>query len=160
MELSSEIITVLMFTAVLVGVLTGYPLGLVMGIIAVAVGYMVWGSAVGDVIYPRMFHTLTNYILLAIPCFIFMGTMLERTGIAERVYDALYIWLGGLKGGLAIVTIMIGAIMAACLGIVSASVAMLGIVALPSMIKHGYDKSLASGSVCAAGCLGISFSYD
>jgi tripartite ATP-independent transporter DctM subunit len=84
-----------------------------------------------------------------------MGVMLERSGITERLYDVLYLWLGGLRGGLAIVTVLIGTIMAACVGIIAASVTMLALVALPSMIKRGYSKSLAAGSICAGGTLGI-----
>ena len=81
--------------------------------------------------------------------------MLEHSGIAEKMYDALYLWLGGLRGGLAIITVLIGTIMAACVGIIAASITMLALVALPAMTKRGYDKSLASGSVVAGGCLGI-----
>jgi len=84
-----------------------------------------------------------------------MGLMLERSGMAERLYDVLYIWFGGLRGGLAVVTILIGTIMAACVGIITASVTMLTLIALPSMLKRGYSKDLATGSICAGGCLGI-----
>jgi tripartite ATP-independent transporter DctM subunit len=96
-----------------------------------------------------------NYPLLAAPLFIFMGLMLERSGIAERLYNALYVWMGGLRGGLAIVTVLIGTIMAACVGIIAASITMLAVVALPSMVRRGYNRSLASGSICAGGTLGI-----
>lgn len=84
-----------------------------------------------------------------------MGMMLERSGIAERMYDALYLWLGGFRGGLAIATVLIGTILAACVGIIAASITMLSIVAVPHMIKRGYSKSLATGSACAGGTLGI-----
>jgi len=84
-----------------------------------------------------------------------MGSMLERTGITERLYGALYLWLSGFGGGLAVTTVLIGTIMAACVGIVGASVTMLTLVALPSMLKRGYDKSLAAGSCAAGGTLGI-----
>jgi len=117
---------------------------------------MRFGLNVGEVLYPRAVSgVLMNYPLLAAPLFIFMGLMLERSGIAERLYNALYTWLGGLRGGLAIVTVLIGTIMAACVGIIAASITMLAVVALPSMVKRGYDKSLASGSICAGGTLGI-----
>ena len=84
-----------------------------------------------------------------------MGIMLERSGIAGKMYDVLYLWLGGLRGGLAITTVLVGTIIAACVGIITASVSMLALVALPSMIRRDYDKALASGSVCAGGTLGI-----
>ncbi|MBA7681516.1 C4-dicarboxylate TRAP transporter large permease protein DctM [subsurface metagenome] len=80
--------------------------------------------------------------------------MLQRSGIAERMYSALYVWLSGFRGGLAIITVLIGTILAACVGVIGASVSMLSLMALPAMLKRGYSKSLASGSVCAGGTLG------
>jgi len=154
-EISPEVITVMMLGGVLVGVLTGFPLAIVIGAIALAAGYVVWGADVGLVFYKRLYDMVTSYILVACPLFIFMGNMLERSGITEKLYEALYLWLGGFRGGLAITTVLIGTIMAACVGIITASVTMLSLIALPSMIKRGYSKSLASGSVCAGGILGI-----
>jgi tripartite ATP-independent transporter DctM subunit len=108
-----------------------------------------------ELLYARMFDLLTTYILLAVPLFIYMGNMLERSGVTERMYDALYEWLGGFKGGLAVTTVVIGTILAACVGVIAASVTMLALIALPSMIKKGYSRALASGVVCASGTLGI-----
>ncbi len=154
-ELSPEIITILMMGGILVGVLTGYPLAVVIGAVALIVGYAVFGNQIGDMLYQRAFALLTNYILLAGPLFIFMGLMLERSGITEGLYDALYLWLGGFRGGLAIITVLIGTIMAATVGIIAASITMLTLVALPSMLKRGYSKSLSTGAICAGGTLGI-----
>ena len=155
-DVSLEAITIIMLGGVLVGVLTGYPLGIVVGALGLIVGYLEWGSAIGALLYNRAVEgILLNYVLLAIPLFVFMGLMLERSGIAERLYDALYLWLGGLRGGLAISTVIIGTIMAATVGIITASVTMLTLVALPAMVKRDYRKSLAGGSVCAGGTLGI-----
>jgi len=113
-DLSPEVITYVMMGAVLVGVLTGYPLGIVVGSIALIMGYFVFGASVVEVIYSRLYGIVTNYIILAAPLFIFMGGMLERSGITEKLYEVLYMWLGGLRGGLAIVTVLIGTILAAC----------------------------------------------
>jgi len=154
-ELSPEIFTILMLGGLLIGVLTGFPLAIVIGIIALIFGYFIWGENVAQLIYGRIFMILVNYIVLAVPLFVFMGVMLERSGITERLYDALYLWLGGFRGGLAIATVLIGTILAACVGIIAASVTMLSIIAVPSMIKRGYAKSLASGATCAGGTLGI-----
>jgi len=155
-DLSPELITILMLGGVLAGVLSGYPLAIVIGALGLFFGFLEFGTNVGEVLYPRTIGgILLNYPLLAAPLFIFMGLMLERSGIAERLYDALYLWLSGLRGGLAIVTVLIGTIMAACVGIIAASITMLAVVALPSMMKRSYDKSLASGSICAGGTLGI-----
>lgn len=155
-SLTPEVVVIVMLGGVLVGVLTGFPLAIVIGAIALIVGYPIYGERVGEILYQRAFSgILMNYTLLAVPMFVFMGLMLERSGITESLYDVLYLWLGGLRGGLAIVTVLIGTIMAACVGIIAASVSMLALVALPSMIRRGYSKSLASGSVCAGGTLGI-----
>jgi len=155
-DISPELIAILMLGGVLVGVMTGYPLAIVIGFLGLIFGFLRFGFNVGEVLYPRAVSgVLMNYPLLAAPLFIFMGLMLERSGIAERLYDALYVWLGGLRGGLAIVTVLIGTIMAACVGIIAASITMLAVVALPSMVRRGYDKSLAAGSICAGGTLGI-----
>jgi tripartite ATP-independent transporter DctM subunit len=92
---------------------------------------------------------------MAVPLFVFMGNMLEKSGIAERMYDAVYVWFGKFRGGLAITSVLIGTIMAACVGIIAASVTMLTLVALPAMMKRNYDKGLATGAICAGGTLGI-----
>jgi len=153
--LSPELLTLVMMGGILVGVLTGYPIGIVIGALAMVVGFFQFGTAIGQIIYPRVFSLMINYTILAVPMFVFMGAMLERSGITEKLFDALYLWLGGLRGGLAIVTVLVGTIMAACVGIIAASITMLTMVALPAMLKRGYDKSLATGAICAGGCLGI-----
>lgn len=154
-DISPEVITILMFAGILVGVLSGYPLAIPIGATALIVGYLTMGSAVFDILESRLFSLIRNIVILAAPLFVFMGVMLERSGIAERMYDALYMWLSGLRGGLAVITVLIGTILAATVGIIGASVTMLALVALPAMIKRGYSKSLASGAVCAGGTLGI-----
>ena len=154
-QLSPETITIIMFGGVLVGVLSGYYLAAIIAGVALIVGYLTWGTPVTQLFYTRMWELVRNYVLLAVPLFILMGLMLEHSGIAERMYDALYLWLGELRGGLAISTMLIGTILAACVGVVGASVTMLALIGLPAMIRRGYDKSLASGTVCAGGTLGI-----
>ncbi|HEY82670.1 MAG TPA: TRAP transporter large permease subunit [Dehalococcoidia bacterium] len=154
-ELSPEIITVLMLGGLLIGVLTGFPVAFVIGAVALPFGFLIWGDTVAQLLYGRIFMIVKNYILLAVPLFVFMGLMLERSGITEKLYDALYLWLGGFRGGLAITTVLIGTILAACVGIIAASVTMLSIIAVPHMVKRGYSKSLASGATCAGGTLGI-----
>ncbi len=154
-DLSPELVTIIMMGGVFLGVLTGYPLGFIVGALALAVGYTIFGGQVVDVIYSRIYGIMTNYIILAVPLFVFMGVMLERSGIAEKLYDALYVWLGGFRGGLAIVTVLMGTILAATVGIIAASITMLTLVALPSMMKRGYSKSIATGAITSGGCLGI-----
>jgi len=155
-DISQETIAIILLVGVLFGVITGFPLAPAIAGIALIVGYFTWGGPqVTSLFYSRMWGLIRSYVILAAPLFIFMGIMLERSGIAERLYDALYLWLGGFRGGLAITTVLIGTVLAACVGIIGASVTMLALVALPAMVKRGYDKALASGSVCAGGTLGI-----
>ncbi len=154
-ELSPEIVTAIMLGCVVFGgVLLGYPFAITVGAIALIMGYLLLGANAFNLIYMRIYDLTSSYIILAVPLFIFMGNMLEQTGIAEKMYAALYIWLGSLRGGLAVITVLIGAILAACVGIVGASVTMLSIIALPAMLNRGYDKSLATGAVAAGGTLG------
>jgi len=154
-DISTEMITILMIAAILLGVLTGFHLGIMIGGVGLIFGYIVFGTAVFELLYSRLFDMINHYVFAAVPLFIFMGLMLERSGVTDRMYEALYVWLGGFRGGLAIITVLIGTIMATCVGVIAASIAMLALVGLPSMIKRGYSKSLASASVCAGGCLGI-----
>ncbi|MFH1016183.1 MAG: TRAP transporter large permease subunit [Chloroflexota bacterium] len=154
-NISPELVTVIMMGGILIGLLTGFPVAFVFGTVGIGVGFLFFGARVGEVIYTRMYGMMTEYILLALPLFVFMGIMLENTGITEKLYEALYLWLGGLRGGLAIITILIGTILAATVGIIAASITMLAVVGIPTMMKRGYDRSLAAGSVCAGGVLGI-----
>ncbi len=154
--LSPEIITFLMLGGVLVLVLTGFPIGLVIGSVAFLVGTLIFGPKITfNILYSRLYELTLNYPYLAVPLFTFMGVILENSGIAEDLYEALYEWLSGFRGGLAVVTIIVGTILAACLGTITASVTILTLIALAPMVKRGYDKSIASGSIVAAGTLGI-----
>lgn len=154
-SISPELLTALMIGGVFIGVFTGFPLGFIVGALALFVGYFVFGPSVVDVIYGRIYGIITEYVILAVPLFVFMGVMLERSGISEKLFDALYLWLGGFRGGLAIITVLMGTIIAATVGIIAASITMLTLVGLPAMIKRGYSKSLATGAITAGGCLGI-----
>jgi len=154
-ELTPEIVVIAMVGGLLVGVMLGYPISFALGGTALIVGFLTWGSSVLGIIYDRTIGIMANYTFVAAPLFIFMGLVLEKSGIANKLYSALHLCLGGFRGGLAIATILIGTVMAACVGIIAASVIMLGIVALPAMVERGYSKDVASGAVCAGGVLGI-----
>lgn len=153
--ISPEIVTIGMFAALLLGVLTGFPLAIPIGGVGVITGYLLFGPNAFDLIYSRLYAILTDYGFMAVPLFVFMGNMLEKSGIAEKMYDAVYVWFGKFRGGLAITSVLIGTIMAACVGIIAASITMLTLVALPAMMKRNYDKGLATGAICAGGTLGI-----
>ena len=155
-SISPEVVAVLMLGGIFVGVLLGFPLALSVGGVGIVIGLLLFGPTIGsELYYGRFYHGLENYVLLAVPMFIFMGTMLEHSGVAEGMYDALYLSFGGLRGGLAVTTVVIGTVLAACVGIIGASVTMLALIALPAMINRGYDKSLAAGAVAGGGSLGI-----
>ncbi len=154
-NLSPEMVLILMIGGLVVGVASGFPLAIPIGTVTMVVGYLAFGSAVLPLIYVQTFAMLHNYVLLAIPLFVFMGVVLEYSGIANRLYDAFFLLLSGLRGGLAIITVLLGTLLAACVGVITASVTVLTNLALPAMIKHGYSRSLAAGAVCAGGTLGI-----
>jgi len=154
-EVTPEIVVVIMLGGLLIGIFSGFPLAYIVGFLGLVMGIFVWREQVAEMLYLRVVSLMLTYQLLAIPLFVYMGEMLERSGIIEKLYDALYLWLGGLRGGLGIVTIVVGTVMAATVGVISASVTMLTLIALPSMIKRGYSKSLAGGTCVAGGVLGI-----
>ena len=156
MELSPELVTIIMLGGVLVFVMTGFPLAYVIGAIGVVMGIFLCGlGGVGEIFVLRTYRLMSNYVLFAVPLFVFMGSMLERSGIIEKLYATLYLWLGGFRGGLAVVTVLVGTVMAATVGVITASVTLLTLIALPSMIKRGYSKSFASAACVSGGVLGI-----
>ena len=154
-DLSPEIYLLIFVVSIMIGILAGYNVALVIGGVGAIVGYLTMGPLVAVLIDMRISAMLLNYEMIAIPLFTFMGAILAHSGIADRLYGSLHLLLGGLRGGLAIGTILLGTLLAACLGIVQASVSMLAVVALKPMLRRGYAKDLASGSVCAGGTLGI-----
>lgn len=154
-EMSSELVVIVMFGAAGIGIILGYPLTFILGGVGMVVGVAVLGLPVFNLFHLRILSFLSNYILLAVPLFVFMGVMVERSGAADRLYGGLYLWLGGLRGGLAIGTILMGTILAACVGVIAASVTMIGLIAIPSMLQRGYNKEIVAGSTCAGGTLGI-----
>ncbi len=153
--MSPEMVTIAMVAGVLVGIATGYPLGLVLGGVAMVVGVVAWGPSVFELFYSRLYGVVTEYTFIAVPLFIFMGIMVESSGVADKVFGALHLWLGGFRGGLAIATVLLGTVLAACVGVIAASVTMLGLIALPAMLSRGYSKELSAGASCAGGTLGI-----
>jgi len=155
-ELSAEVVTFLMLGGVFGLVLTGFPIAFVIGSVAFIVGILIFGPDITyHILYSRFYGLSLNYPYLAVPLFTFMGVILQHSGITKELYDSLYEALGDLKGGLAIVTVIFGTILATCLGVIAASVTILTLIALKPMISRGYDRSLAAGSIVASGTLGI-----
>ena len=153
--ISPETAVLIMFGAAILLIMLGFPLVFVLGGIAVLVGIATMGPGVLTMFRLRIWGMMTNYTLLAVPLFVFMGIMVEKSGAAERLFSALHLVFGSLRGGLAVATIMMGTILAACVGVIAASVIMIGIIAVPSMLRRGYSKELTCGAVCAGGTLGI-----
>lgn len=143
-----------MFLPVIILLMLGYPIGYVLGGVGIITGLIFWGPEVFQILAHRFFMLQWNFILIAVPLFVLMGCVLERSGVAEKLYGAFHIWMGSLRGGLALATVFVCTIMAAATGIVAASVTMMGLLALPQMLKRGYNTELAAGTVMAAGTLG------
>jgi tripartite ATP-independent transporter DctM subunit len=144
-----------MLIGLIVAIFTGFPLALAVGSIGIFMGLLTRGLSAVDITYYQVFSKIHSYTLLAVPMFVFMGSILEASGMAEKMFQALFVVLGRLRGGLALSTVVVGTVIATCVGVISASVSMLTLVALPAMIRRGYSKSLASGTVAASGTLGI-----
>jgi len=154
--MSAQLVAVLMLGGVLTLVLSGFPIAFVIGSVAFFVGLAVFGpTTTFHILYSRFYGLSLNYPYLAVPLFTFMGVILQHSGITRDLYTSLYEALGRLKGGLLVVTIVFGTVLAACLGVIAASVTILTLIALGPMVERGYDRSLASGSIVAAGTLGI-----
>lgn len=143
-----------MFAALFVLVFAGLPVAFSLIIVAVGFGYMVFGDLIFLQLYGPLLQTASNFVLAAIPLFIFMGAVLERSGIAKRLFYALQLWLGGFPGGLALSTIAMCAIFAAASGVVGAVEIVVGLMAIPAMMKAGYKNDLIAGTICAGGSLG------
>ena len=151
----SEISPLWMLVPLIFFVLLGHPVGFVLAWVGLVFGFFFWGPQFLPIIVSRFFDFQTNYVLVAIPLFVFMGNILERSGVADGLYEALNQFLGRVKGGLALATIIVATVFAATTGVVSASTTSVGLLALPAMTKRGYDHKLASGTVMAGGCLGM-----
>jgi tripartite ATP-independent transporter DctM subunit len=150
----SEYTPLLMFPCMIISVFAGFPVAFCLMGIALIFGILGFGSGLPPMLIRRVYGVADNYVLAAVPLFIFMGTMLERSGIAKKLFEAISIWTGHLKGGLAIATILMCTIIAACTGIIGASEVMVGVMAIPAMLKRNYNHPLICGTICAGGALG------
>ena len=153
--MSPEIIVSVMFGSLIFAIIVlGAHLGFVLAIIAMAVGLMIWPGAL-NVIVIRVFSIMTNYVIIAVPMFIFMGTMLEKAGFAEDLYAGIDVIFGRMRGGLAVGTVVLSTAIAMCTGVVAAAIGTAGVMGLGPMLKRGYDKGLTCGCIAAGGTLGI-----
>lgn len=153
--MSETAITILMFSGLLVGLFMGHPLAFVLGGLAVIFGYIGWGPSVYYMFMNRIYGVMDNYELIAVPLFILMAQLLERSGVADDLFEALRYLLGSVRGGVLYAVIAVSTVFAACTGIVGASVVTMGLVALPVLMRYGYNKEISTGAIAAGGTLGI-----
>lgn len=149
-----EMLPFIMFAAVFLMLLLGYPVALTLGGVSVIFGILAFGTDFFSLLPLRIWGTMTNYVLLAVPLFVFMGVMLEKSGIAEKLLETMGMLFGRFRGGLAISVVIVGGLLAASTGIVGATVVTMGLMSLPAMLKRGYDPELATGTIAASGTLG------
>jgi tripartite ATP-independent transporter DctM subunit len=154
-----QMLAAVMFAGMIVFLFAGYPVafsltftGLFFGGLGVLMGAL--RPDFFDILPIRIWGTMTNYTLLAVPLFVFMGVVLEKSGLAEELLETMALLFGKMRGGIAISVVVVGAILAASTGIVGASVITMGLVSLPTMLRRGYDKQLICGTICASGTLG------
>jgi len=150
-----ETLTWLMFGSLFLLLLTGYPLAFLVGGVAVGFIAWLWSPEALALVPQRVWNNMTQYLLAAIPLFIFMASMLEKSGLIEEIFDVAYKWLGRVPGGLAVATVAASTVLAAMVGVIGAAVVTMALVALPSMLRRGYSPVLAAGTVMAGGTLGI-----
>ncbi|MDF1884462.1 TRAP transporter large permease subunit [Sulfurimonas sp. SAG-AH-194-C21] len=149
-------IALVMFVVALLLLLVGIPVAFAFGGVAMIFAFIIpdLGFEVFNILPFRIYGIMNNTTLMAVPLFIMMGLILEKSGMAEKLLISMAAMFKGVRGGLGVSVVLVGAILAASTGIVSASVVMMSVIALPLMIKAGYDKSLASGTIAASGTLG------
>jgi tripartite ATP-independent transporter DctM subunit len=156
--MSVEFMTVAMFVTLIFAITLGHPLAYTLAGVATLFGLIDNGFNIPglfDMFANNAWGLMNNYVLVAIPLFILMAQLLDRSKVAESLFDALYVVLGGIKGGLGLAVVVVCTVFAATTGIIGASVVAMGLLATPALLNKGYQKDMTSGIVCAAGTLGI-----
>ena len=156
--MSPEILTVAMFATLIVSIVLGHPLAYTLAAVATLFGLIDNGwdvAALFDMFANNAYGLMENYVLVAIPLFILMAQLLDRSKVSDELFESLYVVLGGLKGGLGLAVVVVCTVFAATTGIIGASVVAMGLLATPALMKKGYQKEMSAGIICAAGTLGI-----
>jgi len=153
--MSDQTILILMFVGVFFGLFMGHYIAFVLGGLAVIFGYIGWGPDCFGMFINRIYAAMDDYVLIAVPLFLFMAQFLERSGVTDDLFEALRYLMGPIPGGIALAVIVVSTIFAACTGIVGASVVSMGLLSLPIFMKYKYSKELSAGCVAAGGTLGI-----
>jgi tripartite ATP-independent transporter DctM subunit len=156
--MSAEVLTILMFGTLVLSIALGHPLAVTLASVATLYGLIDNGfnvPALLDLFVNNAWGIFLNYTLVAVPLFIFMAQILDRSKVSEGLFDALYIVLGGLRGGLGLAVIVVSTVFAATTGIIGASVVAMGLMAGPALLRRGYDRGMSAGIICSSGTLGI-----
>ena len=151
---SMEVWALIMFGIAMLALMIGYPVAFTLGSIAALFGTIFLGLDFFELLPLRIWGVMTNFTLLAVPLFIFMGIVLEKSGLAEDLLETMALLFGKIRGGLALSVVIVGALLAATTGVVGATVVTMGVIALPAMLKHNYSPELATGTIAASGTLG------
>ena len=152
--MSIELFTVLMFGSFFLLLALGLPLAWATLSLALVFGFILQGSSIFQYFAFRTWDMMNSFSMIAIPLFVFMANMLQYSGIANDLFDAIYRWLGPIRGGLAIATVLVCTVLAAMVGTTGAGVTIMGLIALPAMFQRKYNRSIALGCICAGGALG------
>ena len=155
LDISIGWLTIIMFSTLALLLMSGLPLAFVTGGLGVVFLYVFGSIEMLNLLPSRIFPAMTNYQLSAIPLFIFMASVLEKSGLIEELFDVIYKLLGGIKGGLATSAIIASTLLAAMVGVIGATEVAMGIIALPAMLKRKYNPEMACGAILAGGSLGI-----
>jgi tripartite ATP-independent transporter DctM subunit len=155
MFIQPDILGVVMLGLFVVFILLGFPIAFTLMAMGVGFGWMVLGDAIFSLLVQRAYAVMANDVLISVPLFVFMGYVIERANILDRLFHSIQLAAGALPGSLAIATLVTCALFATATGIVGAVVTLMGLLAFPAMLRHGYDVKLSAGVVCAGGCLGI-----
>ncbi|WP_322628887.1 TRAP transporter large permease subunit [Halothiobacillus sp.] len=149
-----EVLAIIMVVALFALILIGIPVPFALAVSGIVFGLIGFGTDLFNLIPMRIFGVSTNYTMLAIPLFIFMGVLLEKSRLAERMLDVIGHLSGKRSGGMAIAIVLVGVLMGASTGIVAATVVTVGLISLPTLLRRNYDKGMACGTICASGTLG------
>jgi tripartite ATP-independent transporter DctM subunit len=150
----NELLAIGMIAAFFVLLIIGIPVGLALAFSAFVFGYIGFGPMLFSLLPSRIYGVVTNYTLMAIPLFVFMGVMLEKSRLAEELIDVVGHLFGNIQGGMGVAIIFVGVLLGAATGIVGATIVTLGLLTLPTLLRRGYPKTIATGMICASGTLG------
>jgi tripartite ATP-independent transporter DctM subunit len=156
--MSPEFVAVAMFGTLFVVLFMGHPLAFSLGAVAVLFGFLGWGGSpdqIFAIFANKTYGVMEEYVLVAVPLFIFMAQMLDASGVAEKLFHTMHVLWGPVRGGLGIAVVMVCTVFAASTGVVGATEVAIGLLAAPALLKRGYDVSLTAGCICAGGTLGI-----